>query len=319
MFFQGRRVLVTGGSGFVGSAIVEQLLAAGAAVRIPVHRRAPRITHPSIELIQADLTQADDCRRVCQGIHDVFHAAGSVGSAAVGPLGAMDSIAVNLALTARVLHAAWAEGVERALVFSSSTGYPPADHAVREEEFWAGEPYAGYFGYGWMRRYLERLAEFVDTRSPIRVQIVRPTAVYGEGDNFDPATGHVIPALVRRAVEREDPFVVWGTGDEVRDFLHIDDLARGCLSMIEQLSQAGPVNIGYGQATTVRQVVSCILDAAGHAPRELVFDASKPSALPYRSVDITKARQLLGFTPQVSLDDGLRRTVAWYQRQRATR
>lgn len=180
---------------------------------------------------------------------------------------------------------------------------------------WSGPTYPAYFGYGWMRRYLERISEFVVTKSAMKIALVRPSAVYGRHDNFDPITSHVIPALIRRAVEKQNPFVVWGSGDEVRDFLHVSDLVRGCLLMLEHHATCDPVNLGYGEAVTIRQVVEAILAAAGHEGAELIFDTTKPSTIPFRMVDTSKARSLFGFQPQVTLADGLADTVKWYAAQ----
>jgi len=315
-FYRGKKVLVTGGTGFVGTHFVEELIRLGAQVRVPVHQRPLIIQDPRIEIVQADLMLPETCRRVVRGVHYVVHAAGRVGAAGIGPHGIMSSITTNLALTANMLEAAWSEGAERFLVFSSSTAYPAADHPIKEEEMWTGPTYPAYFGYGWMRRYLERLSEFVASTSQMQIALVRPTAVYGRHDNFDPLTSHVIPALIRRAVEKQDPFVIWGNGEEVRDFLHVTDLVRGCLLMLEKHATCDPVNIGYGQGATVKQIVQIILRAAGHENAKLIFDTTKPSAIPFRMVDITKARRLLGFEPRVTLEDGLTDTVRWYQSTR---
>jgi GDP-L-fucose synthase len=315
LFYQGKRVLVTGGTGFVGTHFVEELLRLGAQVRVPVHRRPLVVADPRIETVQADLTQLEDCRRAMRGVQYVFHAAGAVSAAAVTANNPMSAITQNLVLTAHCLEGAWLEGVERFQVFGSSTGYPAADHPIREDEMWSGPTYPAYFGYGWMRRYLERISEFVVTKSAMKIALVRPSAVYGRHDNFDPITSHVIPALIRRAVEKQNPFVVWGSGDEVRDFLHVSDLVRGCLLMLEHHATCDPVNLGYGEAVTIRQVVEAILAAAGHEGAELIFDTTKPSTIPFRMVDTSKARSLFGFQPQVTLADGLADTVKWYAAQ----
>jgi GDP-L-fucose synthase len=167
-----------------------------------------------------------------------------------------------------------------------------------------------------MRRYLERLGEFVASKSNMKIALVRPTAVYGRWDNFDPATSHVIPALIRRAVEKEDPYEVWGSGAEIRDFLHITDLAHGCLLMLEKYATCDPVNIGYGKAVTIREIVRIILEAAGHETATVVFNTSKPTAIPLRMVDTSKAKDILGFEPKISLENGLKDTVEWYMQTR---
>ena len=311
MFFQSRLSLVTGGTGFIGTHLAQALLNAGGRVRLAIHERAPIISDSGVETVHGDLTDPQDCLKAMQGVQLVFHAAGAVSGVGGSSEDAMAAIVKNLNLTAQVLHAAWAAKVERILIFSSSTVYPATDHPIREDELGEQPPHPSYLGYGRMRRYFEHLAEFVASRSAVKVALVRPTAVYGPYDDFDPRRSHVIPALVRRAVEKADPFEVWGSGSEMRDFLHVEDFARGCLLAIEKHATCDPINIGYGSAVSIRQVVETILKAAGHdvSPR---FDASKPTTIPIRTVDISKARRTLGFEPQIPIEAGLSDLVRWY-------
>ncbi len=310
-FYANKTVLVTGASGFVGTHFVAELLKQGANVLACRHLRPMILNDPRIRVVQADLNHRDQAMRVMQGVDTVIHAAGSVGAAGVGKARVLSLVTENLILAPRIMEAAAASGVERTLVFSSSTAYPPADHAVREEEMWTADPYEGYFGYGWARRAMERFAEFTHRTGPTMVAICRPTAVYGPHDNIDLSTCHVIPALIRRALSGENPFVVWGTGDETRDFLHARDLARGGLLLLERHAQGDPVNIGYGASVTIRKVVEQVLKATGREGSEIVFDANKPTALPHRLVDIGKARRLLGYGPEISLEQGIQETVEW--------
>jgi len=316
MVFSGKSVLVTGGTGFVGTHFVQELLNRGAKVRVPVHKRPLIIKDRSIEIIYADLTSQEDCKIAVRGIDYVVHAAGAVSAAGTTAIEQMPAITTNLILTSQMLQAAWAGQIERFLLFSSSTAYPVADHPVNEEEMWSGPMHSSYFGYGWMRRYIERLGEFVTSKSNMKIALIRPTAVYGRWDNFDPITGHVIPALIRRALEKENPYIVWGSGDEVRDFLHITDLVNGCLLMMEKHATCDPVNIGYGKSVTIKEIVNIVLKTAGNDNAAVKYDNNRPINIPIRMVDISKAKRLLGFEPRVSLEEGLEDTVKWYSENR---
>jgi GDP-L-fucose synthase len=312
MFYRDKRVLVTGGTGFIGTHIVRALLKAGARVHISVHKRPADPEARAVEAFPADLAKLDECRAAVRGVEYVIHAAGSVGAAGVKGYNMMESITKNLILTANVLQASWAEGVRKILIFGSSTGYPPCAHPVREEEMWRDEPYPAYTGYGWMRRYLEKLGEYVSGQSECKAVVIRPSAVYGPGDNFSEQTGHVIPALIRRAVSGENPFVVWGTGDEIRDFIHVRDFARACLLALAKCGDFDQINIGAGRGSTVREVVGLILKHAGRQDVQVVYDSSKPTTIPFRMVSIEKARRILDFEPQISLEEGIGETVRWY-------
>ena len=153
MFFKNKKVLVTGGTGFVGSHFVEELLRRGAKIRVPIHERSFRIKDESIEKFSVDLNNPKDCIKLCKGVDYVVHAAGAVAAAGVTVTNPMSAISANLILTVRILEAAWSQGVQRTLIFSSgTTAYPTADYPVKEEEMWSGPPPSVYFGYGWMRR-----------------------------------------------------------------------------------------------------------------------------------------------------------------------
>jgi GDP-L-fucose synthase len=316
MFYKDKKVLVTGGTGFVGTNFVEELVKQGARVRVPVHRRPLMVKSDLVEAVPADLTQLDDCLKVCKDIQYVVHAGGAVSAAGVTVSNPMAVITTNLIVTVQMLQAAWMTNIERFLLLSSATVYPPADHAIKEEEIWSGPTHPSYFAYGWMRRYLERMSEFIVQKSKMKIALVRPTAAYGRWDNFDPVTSHVVPALIRKAVQQLDPFEVWGSGDEVRDFVHVTDVVRGGLLCLEKYATGDAVNIGYGTSFTVKDVVRIVLQAAGHDKARIQFDASKPTTIPFRMVDITKAREKLGFEPQMTLEQGLTDTLNWYKQNR---
>ena len=312
MDYDGKVVLVTGGSGFVGTHIVQEILKTNAKIRVPIHKRPMIVKDRRIETVQCDLTKPEDCLVAVKGVDAIFHAAGAVAAAGVTAGNPMSAIITNLILTARILEAAWTEKVERVLVFSSSTGYPVANYPIKEEEMWAGPTHDSYFGYGWMRRYLERISEFVASKTKINVLIVRPTAVYGRYDNFDPMASHVIPALIRKAIDRIDPYEVWGTGDEVRDFLHVSDLARGCNEMMKKGLSCDPINIGYGKTITIKQIVKIVLRATQYDDANVIYNSSKPTAIPFRMVDTSKAKRVLGFEPSITFEEGIKDTVDWY-------
>lgn len=315
---QNKTVLVTGASGFIGRAVVAELLQTHPDTRVVagLHRRPLDLEDPRLERRYADLRDPEACRSLCQGVHAVVHAAGGVGSAAVAGLAVMEGLVENLVLTSRLLQAAWECSVEKCLVFSSTTGYPLVEHPVEEDEMHTGPVPRAYWGYGHMRNYLERLGEFVsETSGQCQVVLVRPSAVYGPRDSFDPKRCHVIPALIRKAVEGQEPFEVWGTGTEVRDFLYVDDLARGALAALASLPGARPVNLASGEATTIREVTELILEAAGHRPAAIHYQTDRPVMIPFRRIDTRRAREEAGFQASVSLAEGLRRTVEWFRRE----
>lgn len=312
-FLKNKRVLITGGSGFIGRNFAEALLAAGVKIRITLHNHASPFAPDLVETIQADLTMAEDCDNACKGIDYVIHAAGSVGNAGTIRSNLLAPIVENLVMSARLLEAASLH-CEKILIFSSSTaGYPPYRHPVREEDMWTAPPAPMYFGYGWMRRYFELLGEYVGTVSPLQVMVCRPTAVYGRYDN----SGHVIPSLIRRALSGENPFVVWGSGAEQRDFLHVSDMVRGCLLLLQKGRVSDPVNIGYGKTATIADVAKIIISAVGRSEADIRYDDSKPTTIPVRAVDCSKAERMLGFIPEVPLEAGLQDAVDWFRTMQA--
>jgi GDP-L-fucose synthase len=317
-YFADKKVLVTGGTGFVGTNFVDELSKQNAKIIVPIHRRPLRIINKNITTIDADLTKLEDCMKICNEVDYIFHAAGMVSAARMTVNNPMTAISTNLVVTLRVLEAAMKKNVKKILLFSSgTTGYPPYNHAVKEEEMFKDDPADIYYGYGWSRRYTELLGKFASQKSDLKVAICRPTGVYGSYDDFDPGTSHVIPALIKRAVDQENPYIVWGSGEEIRDFLHVKDLVRGCMLLLEKYALSDPVNIGSGEEVKIKEIVKIILQNIGNKNMQVVFDDKKPTTIPVRKVDISKAKKILGFKKKISLQDGLAETIRWFKSNRS--
>ena len=148
----------------------------------------------------------------------------------------------------------------------------------------------------------------------MKTVVVRPGNLYGPYDKFDWEKSKVIPALIRRAVERQDPFVVWGDGMDLKDFLYIDDYIDGMLLAMEKLDEFQPINIASGQPLTIRDLLDEILKAASYHDADVVYDASKPTMIPKRLIDISLAKKIFGWQPKVSIQDGIKKTVSWYEK-----
>jgi GDP-L-fucose synthase len=229
----------------------------------------------------------------------------------------MVHVTPNVIMNALLLEAAHAAHVEKFLWLSSTVGYPEAERPVSEREFFQGEPFDKYFFAGWAKRFGEVLCRMYGDKlaDGMATIVLRPTNVYGPGDKFDPARSHVTAALIRKVLERQNPIEVWGTGEDVRDLIYVDDFVEAALLAMSRLTTFTPLNIGSGQGHSVKQVLQTILELEGWNDANVVFNPSKPTMIPVRLVDTTLAEQLIGFKARTSLRDGLARTIEWYRQQ----
>jgi GDP-L-fucose synthase len=311
-FFKNKLVVVTGGSGFVGTHYLQALLDRGAIVRTHTHESPLQVQDKRLEVIpNIDLTNIDDCLRLTEGADYVVHSGGKIAHPSTVPTDIQISMQ-NIMVLGNVLDASQRNGVKRFLDLNSSTGYPDRRYPITENEFWDEEPYKAYFGYGWMRRYREKLMEHVFKFSGMEIALARGTAIYGPNDNFNPKTCHVVPALIKRVLDDENPFVVWGSPGVVRDFLYVKDVVKAALLVLEKGESMRPYNVGSGTAITVGEIVDAILKATGKTP-EVCYDETKPTTIPFRMASTERIRTELGFEPDYTFEEGIKETVRWYK------
>jgi GDP-L-fucose synthase len=311
--FQGQKVLVTGGTGLVGIPLVEVLVRLGAQVRI-ASLDDPSRAHPWAEFRHVNLLKFENCLAVCEGMDLVFHVAGIKGSPAMTAKKPASFFVPTILLNTNMMEAARQAGVKGYLYTSTVGVYAPAA-VLREDEVWRTFPSENDRFAGWAKRMGELQAEaYRIEHGWDRVMIVRPANVYGPHDNFDPDNAMVIPSLIRRAVDGEDPLVVWGDGSPIRDFIHARDVARGMLLAMERQVRR-PINLGSGVGLSIAELVEIILRSLDRRPR-VVWDTSKPAGDQQRVMDISRARAI-GFEPSIPIEDGIRETIQWYREHHA--
>ncbi len=304
-WFRGRNVLVTGGTGMVGRQIVDLLCDAGACVRTASLDRL--YVDPRAEHLHGDLTDPVFCRAATRDIEIVFHVAGIKGSVEVTTKRPASFLVPLLLMNTHVLEASRRSGVRR-LVYTSSIGAYPSREVLREAEAWSGEPMDRF--PGWAKRMGELQIEAYQRELGLDTfSVVRLANVYGPGDNFDPASAMVIPALMSRIRRGEDPLVVWGDGSAVRDFVFSRDVAEGVILALYHGTGAAPLNLGSGKGYSIRELVETLREVA---PFRYAFDASRPGGFPRRVLDVERARETLGWTARTPLRDGLAATWSWF-------
>ncbi len=320
MFYEGRRVLVTGGTGTIGIPLVRRLVAQGAKVTVvalDARERAVALFGDSIEYRQADLTDFTACLAITRDQEFVFNLVGIKGSVGIGVSRAASYYVPMLWFNTNMMEAAFRSGVARYLFVSSICAYPPAE-LHHEDNLWSGLPRQNDRFAGIAKRAGEIQGEtYLHEFGWDAVRIVRPSNVYGPYDDFDPATAQVIPALIRRMLDGENPVTVWGDGSALRDFIYSADVAAGMLAALEKLPPCVPVNLGSGRGRTIREVADAIAGYVRPAP-EIRWDPSKPTGDQARVLEVSRARELIQFEASTTLEDGIRQTIEWYERHRET-
>jgi nucleoside-diphosphate-sugar epimerase len=321
-YWAGRRVLVTGAGGFIGAHVAAVLAAEGARVtagtgpRPSPERLAVLEGHGCERVVPVDLTVPEECAAACRGQEAVFNLAHADGSVAFKRSRPAAIFRRNTLITLNVLEAAQAAGVERALVMSSSEVYPAdAEPPLAEPAGVASLADRTDDGYAWSKRVSELAAGLYAREHGLKVAVARPNNVYGPGDHFEGERCRVVPSLIRGVFEASDCLRVWGSGEQVRTFLYVEDLARGLLDLTERHAVGDPVNLGGDEEVTIRRLAETIVRVCGRT-LPVVCDARRPAGAARRTVDLAKARAVLGFRPATPLEEGLRLTVASYESAR---
>ncbi len=305
-FWREKRVMVTGGNGFLGKYIVRKL-----------HERSAHVFVADTN--RYDLRHLDQIRCALSDSkpHMVIHLAARVGGIGANREHPAEFFYENLMMGVPLLHECWATGVGKFVALGTICCYPKfAPIPFREETLWDGYPEETNAPYGLAKKMLLVQSQAYRQQYGFNSIFLMPVNLYGPGDNFDPASSHVIPALIKKCVDAkkagQDHIEVWGDGSPTREFLYVEDAAEGILLAAERLNESEPVNLGSAWEISIRDLVGIIAEATGFGGR-VVWDTSKPNGQPRRKLDTSRAKKLFGFEARTRFEDGLRKTVEWYR------
>ena len=300
-----KNVLVTGGTGLIGRQVVKILGDCGASVKIVSLDKVK--VNDKAEHVLGDITDFGFSMNICKDMDYVFHLAGIKGSAAVSETKLASHFVPTLMMNTNILEACRLNKI-RKVVYTSSIGAYANAEVLKESDYRLDSMPMDFAG--WAKRMAELQVHAYHVQYKMdNIAVVRPCNVYGPGDNFDPENAMVIPSLMWRIYQKEDPVVVWGDGSAIRDFAYSRDVAEGVISALYHGTKGEFVNLGSGKGYTIKQLMETL---HGFLDFNFEFDASKPSGFPKRIMDISLANQMIGYNPATSLRDGLQETWEWF-------
>jgi GDP-L-fucose synthase len=307
-FWEGKRVTVTGGAGFLGSFVVARLRRLGAQVFVPRRENYDLVRLQAVQDLIADSRP-----------QVIFHLAARVGGIGANMAHPGGFFYDNLMMGAQLLHEAYRARVEKFVALGTVCAYPKfAPIPFHEEDLWNGYPEETNAPYGLAKKMMLVQSQAYRQEYGYDSIFLLPVNLYGPGDNFDPASSHVIPALIRKCLEAaarsDEEVVVWGDGSPTREFLYVEDAAEGIVLACERYTRSDPVNLGSAFEINIRDLVTTIARLTGFTGR-LVWDTSKPNGQPRRKLDVSRAEAAFGFRSHTPFDVGLRRTIDWYRAQ----
>ncbi len=309
-----KRLLICGATGFIGRNMVEYFSSLDDFEVVAVSNKRPPFDLPNVKWINADLTNAQDVQKVVQGIDILIQAAATTSGSKDIVTRPFIHTTDNAVMNSLIFRAAYESGVKHVLFFSCTVMLQSSDHALTEEDFDANIPiHPRYFGVGWTKVYLEKMCEFYAGLGTTKYTAIRHSNIYGPHDKYDLERSHVFGATVTKVMTAKDKVIVWGTGEEARDLLYVGDLLDFVHKAIDiQKSQYELFNCGAGKAVRVKDLVSKMIEKSG---KKLLIehDLSQPSIPTSLFLDCSKAKDILGWSPCVNIDDGIVKTLSWYK------
>jgi GDP-L-fucose synthase len=320
---QGKRnVVITGGSGMAGSAVVRALSRFG-GFNIKVVSRSDRLlglNNRLFEIKQFDLLEPNGLENPFEGAEAAVLCAAETVGAGGGNKHNVDQFLVNSQIDLNSLSLAAKAGVKKVVYVGTASSYQDHVGYISEDELvWEKSPNISHFGVGWSKRVAEQFCSLLHQEKGIEFAILRLANIYGPLAKFDSKTSNFIPALVRKAVDKLDPFPVWGSADVKRDILYVDDFATAVIRCLCK-SELGltVLNIGSGKVVSVGEVVDFVLKAAGHNPKKIEYQHARKSPLLFRGLDCNKAEKELGWVSTTSVEIGVRKITEWWIENRET-
>jgi GDP-L-fucose synthase len=305
-FWKDCRICVTGGAGFLGSALLENLRSKGAR----------NIFVPLIE--EYDLTQKDEILRMLKSAQPdiIIHLAALAGGIGANRARPADFFYINLMMGVQLMHEAWKAGIQKFVALGTICAYPKfTSLPFREENLWNGYPEETNAPYGLAKKMLLVQAQAYREQYGYNAIYLMPVNLYGPRDNFNLETSHVIPALIRKCVEAKErgdhEVILWGDGSPTREFLFVEDAAEGIALATERYNGPEPVNLGSGMEISIKDLAHLIGRLTGYEG-QFVWDTSKPNGQPRRALDVSRAEQFFGFRAKTPFEAGLKKTIDWY-------
>ncbi|MBC70331.1 NAD(P)-dependent oxidoreductase [Acinetobacter sp.] len=314
MYFKNKKILIAGGVGFVGNNLAITLRDLGAEVYATYFNNEP-LVDKGIKFIKADLSNYNECLEVCENKNLVYMCAANSSGAAVienSPLAHFDP---NLIMNINMLRASHNSSVDKFIFISSNTVYPVTDYPVTEDDV-NNTFFEKYHIVGWMKRFGEISCDIYSNKinNAMSTLVIRPGNLYGPYDKFDPEKSKVIPSLIRKIANREFPLQVWGDGNDIKDFIYIDDFIDGLLKATEKSKFYDIFNICGGQSVTIKDVINNLLKIEKLSNAEVYYDITKPTMIPLRLISGEKAKNEIDFVAKTSLQVGLKKTIDWYKK-----